>query len=516
MFVFRHDEAIGKKNRGIPANKLFSDVIVGPMKRGGVDGEFYRTALESITEQGDYNDSIKGRVALNLSEASSYSTELSSFSLNSDDSGSLESEEEPALSNVLYKPTFDSPVHRLVRATNPATPRQEAMDLFDKLHEWAIEATDEEIDRYAWEIRNQAIPELLEYIRVNVDDKQCVSEALALVKRLSCQQEFEALVLIESHAINVLVLALLSHNNNNNNSPIAFAPLAEYEHTCLFRRLWNFLMDIVLSPSVIEYFQRCDQEQRLYDQKQKHHQRMRLVTAVDLCLDRARYSISILWMEQIFEVLAMLLRTNDRNGDPQPNDDVRLQVWEKQIARKCQQIIATMLTTADSLKRESLCRDSDPSNEHLLMQAMSVFWMCLCDRDDDLSESLDGEALHRFVFQILSEFPLSGPIQGRGHQFLKELASKKSINLSVVDSASDKAQDNTLLTSDSNSTSSNNLNNEEETGIKAETENNEENEINAKDRSGPKAKISLIDLITTLLQKPCLCDDEKNLDDQTL
>ena len=578
MFVFRHDESTGKENsRAIPANKLKKD--------GGDAFPFQSPAtLESISETNarsneHSNNCLAVSSVLNLSASTEYSTELSNFSLNSDDSGSSlnssyssadeddQSHHHPTtLSNVLYKPSFDSPVDRLLRATNSATSKREAMDIFHKLQTWVtIEARTEEIETHSWEIQHRAIPELLEFVRFNVDDKECVSEALALVQTLASLSDAgesqlqsqsqsqlrsghsKALLLIDAQAINVLVLALLSHNNHNNSisstsitsnrnqSHSQFAAIQQQQQqqqqqTCLFQRLWTFLMEIILCPSAVEYFQQCDESsfgQRYYKrQQQKEHQRMRLVTAVDLCLDRllhSSFSISAkpnpnsnhCYLEQIFTTLAMLLRIQNTEGNLQSNKSMRVLVWEKQIVPKCQQIMANRIDAAAwenfegfSKIEEQQQQDQDQHQHQstlhqaeldLSMIALSVFEIFLCDCDDDLSLSVNGAVLEDFVYKALPNFPLSMSIQIKGCQILNEVASRRN-NRSVVTELPSPTASPIFLSLTAASDRSDNHSNQSQT-IDAIAED-----------YFPKEKVSFVHLVKTFFQKPCLCDKIDHLE----
>ena len=537
MFVFRNDESVGKENRGIPANKFYSDALGQTKKQKQKKRDtfqfenerYHESALETISNTygscGHEKEGgcLHGSSPLNLSASTSYSTELSSFSLHSDDSMDSSEDDESAphhltLSNVLYKPTFDSPVDRLIRATNPATPKRAAMDTFHKLQTWvAIEASIDEITTYSWEIRNRAIPELLDFIRVNVDDKECVLEALVLLQTLASLAEngdaqtgtLNAPLLIDAQAINVLVRALLSHNNHSTPSkransevkPRHLAALQAQHMTCLFQNLWSFLMEIVLSPSAVKYFQRCDDaERRIQNKQQKHLQRMRLITALDLCLDRivlSSFSIHTtstfdhhqFWMDEVFQTLAMLLRIQNKQGEMQPNDEMRLVIWEKHIIRKCQQIMADRMDAAawetfTGFEDEAQAQQEE-NEERLSIQALSIFEICLCDRGDGLSESVDARALEKFVYKSLPRFGHSVSIQTKGCQILNELASKHHGFQAAL---------------------------QLETSIDY-TENNEiEFEAERKiDRDGKKEKLSLIHLAKALFQKPCLCHNFQSM-----
>jgi len=548
MFVFRQDDDYeNKENRGRSSKsnrkKKSNNHIDKFFSHTKQFGETSDNVLEAITQHGNCSfgtaddNPIQTTNTPSLLE-SSYASELSDFSLNSDDSAEDDSykEQPTALSNLLFKPTIVSPVDRLVAATNPSTPKQDAFETLEKLRAWAVDADEVEFQRYAWDIRTRAIPELLEYIRLNVDDKECVSEALELVCQLSCHQTMDVMVLIEAHAINVLVLALQTHNNNH--SATHNISLTKQKHTCLFQRLWNFLIvDIVLSPSVIKYFQSSDLQERQFYQQQKHYQKARLVTALNLCLDRiiSQYdptsSSRERFLEQIFDTATVLLRADVEKDDGwyTPNDDVRLLVWEKQIARKCQHAISTMDISFDGAGEDDTSGvafdtigSSSPgaamASNHLSVRALTFFYICLCDRDDGLSESLDAEALEAFVIRALSDSLLdgesletfviralskcsrSGSVQDTACQILHKLASRRtSLTLGTT------VQKSPILFPETYSTESDDdiIDNEPTTnnnnpGIELILD---ESQLN---HSGDK-KISFIDLVKAIFQKPCTC-----------
>ena len=473
MFVFWYDQ-VDKDGDGFHnfAQKLSSDVT---------------RVLGSIAE-GDDNSTTQ------LSASTSYSTSSSSSIPSSDDSIRTEMEEATEES-FLYKPRLYSPIDLLETVTNPTTTRWDALDGLYKVHTWIIDATEEEIDVYSEEIKTWAIPELLQYIRTNVDDNQCVCEAVKLLRRLANHKDVNAIVFLEAHAINILVLALLSHNTNG------FSP----NQSCLFRTIWNFLMDIVLCPSVIVYFKKCDYHGQF---QQKYYQRMKLVTAVNLCLDRAGHAMTFLWMAQIFDTLQMLLRTDDDDGNSKPNGDVRLLIWEKQIAQKCQQILDT----------------NDYSYmfeyERVPIGAMTFFRSCLIDRDDDdLSESLDRHILTKFVRKTLAEFPMSGYIHGTGCQILNEISSSSSsIHSRTILMARDlTAEADEIL----QCTSSSKYNckadyNDDYNDDYIDDYNDDYNDAPSKPekKKDNNNKNYLLNLITSMFTKPCACGDDQTFEDQ--
>ena len=450
--------------------------------------------LESISECDDGNSDSTAPLSMSSSSISSGD--------DIDINTSTEVDEEATESLCLFKPTFYSPMDRLETATNPATPRWLALDALCNLREWVIEAADEEIDLYIDEIKTTAIPELFQYLRTNVDDNQCVCEALELLRRFACHKDICAIVFVEAHAINILVLALLAHNTNG------FSP--NQQHTCLFRTIWNFLIDITLCPSVFVYFKNCDDKNKQGEQEQqpKYYQRMKLVAAVDLCLDRAGHAMSFSWMAQIFDILQMLLRSDCDDGNIKPNGEVRLAIWEKKIAQKCQQMLDTTINEDYSDLFEY---------ERVHVGAISFFRSCLIDRDDALSESLDRHDLAKFVRKSLAEFPMVGYIQGIGCQILQEIASEsfpsssndnnnsssgRSSRTILIGDLTAKADEicpctGNLSSNSSFSSSSSSSSNSNNTSSKPEEKKNDSSSSNNNN------KYYLATLITSIFTKPC-------------
>ncbi len=540
MFSFGQEESAGKENKGLAAVKNFFPSAPVQIKNQTVRDtfKFDESALAKIKKYGSCGQEKEGGWLQGPSPVSlSCSTELSSFDLHSDDS--MDSTDDDSSlphhltpSNVLYKPTFDSPIDRLARATNPATPKRAAMDTFHKLQTWvAIEASADEIKTYSLEIRNRAIPELLEFIRTNVDDKECVLEALVLLETLASMAEKGhaqtsstiSPLLIDAKAINILVEALQYHSNHSTSSTIKkkdaklrhLKALQAQQMTCLFQRLWSVLMGIVLRPSSSNYFQRCaDKERRVQTKKQKQSQRMNLITAVDLCLDRILFSSFSIhttstvdhpqcWMDHVFKILTMLLRIKNKEGKSQPNDEMRSVLLEKQIVAKCQKIMADRMDAAawetfgefdddnddDSSQQQEVDKIKDPEmDQQLSLQALFIFETCLCDREDGLAESmLNGRAVEKFVYRILPIFGHSAAIQSKGCHILNELASKNLDGPAPL----------TLASDDDSS-----IGNKEENELKADTDNED---------TKRREKASLINLLMTIFQKPCLCHSFQSL-----
>lgn len=296
-----------------------------------------------------------------------------------------------------YKPRFHAPMDLLETATNPATPKAEALNVVCKLHAWFMDAPDSEILVYKTHIETKAIPKLLLFLKTYREDNQCVCEVVALLRRFAVHKDINSLAFLRAKAMDILVVALLSHISPSE------------QDVCLFRTLWNCLMDIVLSPRVVAYFREGKQE----NNDEKYYQRIRLVAAVDLCLDRAGRNICVSWMAQIMDTLRMVLRVDEAITSPtgtttitKPNDAIRSVLLEKDIARKTQRI----LNWNDQCHVEC---------ELVSLRAVSFFWYCLGDRSDALSESLDTKLLTRFVRTSMREFPDSGYIQETGEQILR-------------------------------------------------------------------------------------------------
>ena len=236
MFVFKHDGIGGRGKKAVPANKFFSHGVLEETKRSNKkDDNALRDTTKPLNiiqvKRRDRMSPLKsgcGCFALDRSMSTENTEQLSSrFSISSDES-SLDSDYRAnstvTPSNMLYKPSFDSPIDRLLLAADKATPKRQALNILHQFHTWAtIEAQIEIIQTYSWDIRKQAIPKLLEYIRWNVEDHECVSEALAVLETLTSlsfvlesKRSSKALVLIEAKAIDILCLALLTHKNDIN------------------------------------------------------------------------------------------------------------------------------------------------------------------------------------------------------------------------------------------------------------------------------------------------------------
>jgi len=322
------------------------------------------------------------------------------------------------------KPEYDFFLHQLDQATNAMTPQDEALDLFNQLHIRAIVVLNEERDRKgsSFEIRDDVFRKLLRYIRANLDDMECVFKAVTLIDCLSCHKDRDPLALVEADAINVLVLVLLSHKSY---SYYSHDPSTDnHGYTGFVWRPWEIMVDIVLAPSFVDYFQRSDEDHR--DEKQES-QRTRLLILVRFLLDVCGDSISALRMGEIFKILSLLLRVDYGTGRLEPNDDVRSFVSEAKIAWKCQHIVATMdprgVAKGDGVDLYEHADDEAAPT----IQAFTFFRMCLCDCEDDLSRSIDTWALSRWVRRTLGEFRNSGAIQGRGCQILNEITARRSV-----------------------------------------------------------------------------------------
>ena len=381
--------------------------------------------LEPISEGDDSsnchsNDGLLPSTSTSTSSSfsSSASSSLPSFSSVLDTSD--DSEESALLVEVdeaLYRPTFYSPIDLLDTVTNHITSRDDSLDGLFQLHTWTLEATGEEIDLHINQIKMEAVPELLEFVRTHVDDNEVVHEALKLLRRFSFHEKLTPEVFVECHAIDILVFALERHTDDDlPNDP---------DHTyCLLRTIWNFLAYIVLCPTVVDILQRRHGDGD-GDDTQHRNLRIKLVTAVDLCLERRiGYAMSLPWMGQMFDILKVLLRTTtngsgddhvsfyDAKNKIEPDDDIRVLLSKKHIGRKCQYLLVA----------------NDHSHlfeyEKVPIGAMSFFYICLLDRDDVLSKSLDKRILLKFVRKNLNKFPLSGLIQGMGTHILTQLATE--------------------------------------------------------------------------------------------
>ncbi|OEU23146.1 hypothetical protein FRACYDRAFT_233315 [Fragilariopsis cylindrus CCMP1102] len=301
--------------------------------------------------------------------------------------------------------------------TNHITSRDDSLDGLFQLHTWTLEATGEEIDLHISQIKMEAVPELLEFVRTHVDDNEVVHEVLKLLRRFSFHEKLTPEVFVECHAIGILIFALERHTDDDfPNDP---------DHSyCLLRTIWNFLAYIVLCPTVVDILQRRHGNGD-GDDTQHRNLRIKLVTAVDLCLERRiGYAMSLPWMGQMFDILKVLIRTTtngsgddhvsfyDAKNKIEPDDDIRVLLSKKHIGRKCQYLLVA----------------NDHSHlfeyEKVPIGAMSFFYICLLDRDDALSKSLDKRILLKFVRKNLNKFPLSGLIQGMGTHILTQLATE--------------------------------------------------------------------------------------------
>ena len=413
MFSFRHDRFTDTENP-------VSDVGVSEKDDAESGNRLYETLCEFIAEPKDVSTDIVSTT----SDSTNFSTDISELSMYSNDGIARDGE---SLSTVSFKPTLESFLHRLDQATNTMTPPDEALDLFNHLHISAIDAVNEERDRNgsSFEIRDELLRKLLRYIRANLDKKECVFKAVTLIDCLSCHKDHEPLALVEADAINVLVLVLISNNSysfyNHDSST------HKNGYAGFVWRPWDILLDIVLAPSFVEYFQRSDEDHP--DEKQES-QRKRLLILVQFLLDVCGHSMSELRMGQLFEILSLLLQVDYGTGSLEPNDRIRDFVWEARIASKCQRIVSTM----DSRDAENhdeasidLYRHSSGDETAPVMRALTFFRMCLCDCDDYLSQSLDTWTLSRWVRKTLGRFPGSPTIQGLGCQILNEITARRNI-----------------------------------------------------------------------------------------
>ena len=447
MFVFKQDGIHGRGKKAVPANKFFSDGVLEETKKSNKkDANAHRDATKALdimkVKRKDRTSPVKsgcGCFALDRSMSTENSSQLSSrFSISSDES-SMDSDcranSTVTQSNMLYKPSFDSPIDRLLLATDKATPKRQALNILNQFHTWAtIEAQIEIIQTYSWEIRKQAIPKLLEYIRWNVEDHECVSEALAVLETLTSlsfvlesKRSSKALVLIEAKAIDILCLALLTHKNDIN-PEIDVSTSHRKQRMCLFQRLWNFLMKIVLSPSALRYFQTGSSQQ------QKQYERRKLVAAVYLCLDRILHfsfefgtaSSSNLqhsrYMNQVLKTLVMLLSFQTQDGTTFPNKSIRKLLRKRRIFIKCQQIMTDRMDQNDW---EVELGETEQQQE-LILNALELFQKCLSDCNDCLSKSVDDVFVEHFVYHILPKFSNSSSIQTKGWQILNDISLKRN------------------------------------------------------------------------------------------
>eukprot|EP00536_Pseudo-nitzschia_multiseries_P016169 jgi/Psemu1/45187/gm1.45187_g len=368
----------------------------------------------------------------------SYSTDCAELSITSSDnslSSSIvdgksakvhESAEHPFNdANSLFNLGLYLPMDLLETAISPNTSRSDSLEALTMIQ--AIEYSDYIIELYREIAKKRYIPALLQYIRMNVQDRQCVVEAIQVLRWLlslldnSDQSDRKdsksnnVLVFIQVHAISILVLALESHQSNDK------IVHPDHHRICAFETIWEFLMDLVLSPSVVDdFFQKNEKEN--HSEHEKNCQRMELLEAVDICLDRTGHAMSFSWMTQVFQILNTLLRTKTAEGTYVPTINVRMCLWKKQIAKKCQQLL-------DKKTNEHL-NDYDHYYYHWFKYeeasaaAVSFFWFCLRDQKDYLSESLDRKILTRFADTAMKEFPRSEYIQGVGYQIIQALGKE--------------------------------------------------------------------------------------------
>jgi hypothetical protein len=378
--------------------------------------------LDTISEgDGSSNCHSNGLSSTSASTSTSFSSSTSSSSslpssvLDSSD----DSDETNSLMDVneaLYKPIFYSPMDLLDTVTNHVTSRDDSLDGLFQLHTWTIEATGEEIDLYTDQIKMEAVPELLEFVRTHIGDNEVVHETLKILRRFAFHEKLTPKVFVECDAINILVLALEFYHTDDD------CPNDPDNSYCLLRTIWNFLAYIVLHPTVFDILQRRRGDG---NDTQQRDLRIKLVTAVDLCLERRiGYAMSLPWMGQMFDILNILLRTTTHgSGDDhvsfyddenkiEPDDDIRVLLSKKHIGRKCQYLLVA----------------NDHSHlfeyEKVPIGAISFFYFCLLDRDDGLSKSLDKRILSKFVRKNLNKFPMSGLIQGMGCHILTQLAKE--------------------------------------------------------------------------------------------
>mmetsp|Transcript_11946 Transcript_11946/g.34239 ORF Transcript_11946/g.34239 Transcript_11946/m.34239 type:complete len:536 (-) Transcript_11946:46-1653(-) len=353
-----------------------------------------------------------------ISEISNASSTISD---NSIDVGKL-SELPVHDANLLFRPGLYSPIDLLEKVICPTTPKSDSIEALIMLQ--IIEYYEYIIEIYRDAIKTRYIPELLQYIRINVQDFQCVYEAIDVLRWLlslldSGDETVEKdngstnpLIFIEARAISILVLALTFHQNNER------VVVRRNQQTCVFGTIWNFLVDLVSSPSVVTYFQEHEDPEGNHYDREKKYQRMKLLIAVDTCLDQTGTAMSFSWVTKVFLTLNTLLRTKT-DEKTIPNNNVRQYVWKKQIAEKCQNLL--------DKKTDEHISDHDHYYYHWFkyeaasVSAISFFWFCLGDKKDDLSKSLNRPILTRFVKVVMEEFPRSGYIQGVGCQIMQEL-----------------------------------------------------------------------------------------------
>ena len=316
MFSFQRNQSRGKED---PSQ---GDAL--QKKDDAPENELYWTLLK-LTAEPEYNNT-------DIASAIS-SSDISDLSMYSDGYVPADMEESSSPFNAMYIQTLDSFLDRLDEATNPMTPQDQALDLFNHLHLWVIKEGSNHDGSI--EIFNEVFLKLLRYIRSNLDEKQCVFKAVTLIDCLSCHKGRDPLALVKADAINVLVLVLLSHNSYSVYSHESTTHDCRYES--FFWRTWDILLDIVLSPAFVDYLQRRDEGCR--DERQKS-QRIKLLILVQFLLDVCGHSMSALRRGLMFEMLTVLLRVDHYGfGSLEPNDEIRSSVSEMKIAWKCQLIV---------------------------------------------------------------------------------------------------------------------------------------------------------------------------------